>query len=356
MSDVYDRLREHLDKLPGGFPATDSGVELRILKRLFNEEDAELAQHLTLKLEPATVIAERAGLTADDAAERLKAMARKGLIFSIETPDRPHAYMAAQFVVGIWEYHVNELDENFIKDMEDYLPILSRDAFDLVPQLRTIPVGTSIHAGLKVLPYEQAENLIRKQKKFAVAPCICRREHQIKGGGCGKLMDACLVFGWAADYYMRNGLGRVITLEETLDIIKKAEEEGLVLQPSNSQEIVNICCCCGDCCQVLLNLKRHPVPAAMVSSPFIAEVDRELCIGCQTCLERCQMDAIEMEDDRARINSERCIGCGLCVSTCPGEALSLKRKPEDLQPSIPKNQMEAHALRAQARIRVKKGI
>jgi electron transport complex protein RnfB len=353
MKDVYERLREHLDKLPGGFPATESGVELRILKRLFTPEDAELVQHLKLKLEPATVIAERAGLSMENAAERLKSLARKGLIFSIETPERPHAYMAAQFVVGIWEYHVNELDKDFIRDMEEYLPILSKEAFDFVPQLRTIPVNTSIHAGLKVLPYEQAENLIRKQKKFAVAPCICRREHQIKGEGCGKLMEACLMFGWAADYYVRNGLGRIISLEETLDIIKKAEEEGLVLQPSNSQEIVNICCCCGDCCQVLLHLKRHPMPASMVASPFIAEVDREACTGCEICLERCQMDAIEMEDERARVNSERCIGCGLCVSTCSGEALSLKRKPEDMQPHIPKNQMEAHALRAQARARVK---
>jgi electron transport complex protein RnfB len=353
MNDVYEGLREHLDKLPGGFPETGSGVELRILRRLFTPEDAELAQHLTLKLEPATVIAERAGISDEDAAERLHSMARKGLIFSIETPERPHAYMASQFIVGIWEYHVNELDKDFIRDVEEYLPILSREAFDLVPQLRTIPVGKSIHAGLEVLPYEEAENLIRKQKKFLVAPCICRREYQIKGGGCNKLIDACLMFGWAAAYYERNGLGHVITLEETLDIIKKAEEEGLVLQPSNSQEIVNICCCCGDCCQVLLNLKRHPVPAAMVSSPFIAEVDREVCIGCETCLERCQMDAIEMEDERASVNSDRCIGCGLCVSTCPSEALSLKRKPEGMQISIPRNQMEAHALRAQARARAK---
>lgn len=353
MSDVYERLREHLDKLPGGFPATESGVELRILKRLFTPEDAELAQHLALKLEPAAVIAERAGISTEEAAERLKSLARKGLIFSIETPDRPHAYMASQFIVGIWEYHVNELDEDFIKNVEEYLPVLSKEAFDLVPQLRTIPVNKSVHADLRVLPHEQAESLIRKQKKFLVAPCICRREHQIKGGGCGKLMDACLVFGWAADYYERNGLGRVITLDETLDIINKAEEEGLVLQPTNAREIVNICCCCGDCCQVLLNLKRHPVPSAMVSSPFIAKVDREACTGCETCLERCQMEAIVMEDERARVNSDRCIGCGLCVSTCPGEAISLERKPEDMQPKVPENQMEAHALRAQARTRVK---
>jgi H+/Na+-translocating ferredoxin:NAD+ oxidoreductase subunit B len=349
MGDVYEALREHLDSLPAGFPATESGVEIRILKRLFTPEEAELARHLRPKVEPAAVIAKRAGMSEQEMAPLLKDMARKGLIFSIETRDRPPAYMASQFVVGIWEYHVNDLDEGFVRDMEEYMPVLAREAFDQVPQLRTIPVGKSISAGIRVLPYEKAEEMVRKQKKFLVAPCICRKEHQLKGAGCDKLMDACLVFGWGADYYERNGLGRVITLEETLDILQKADEDGLVLQPSNAREIVNICCCCGDCCQVLINLKKHPIPAALASASFVASVDPEVCIACETCLERCQMEALSMEEDHAMVNRDRCIGCGLCVSTCPSGALSLERKPEKAQPEIPKNQMEAHAMRIKVR-------
>lgn len=353
MEDVYEKLRAHLDALPGGYPPTETGVEIRILKRLFTPEEAELAQKLGLKLEPAAVIAGRAGMDEGQAAALLEQMAGKGLIFSIETPNRPPVYMAAQFVVGIWEYHVNTLDEEFVKDMEAYMPILAGEAFNHLPQLRTIPVGKSINAGMEILPYEKVEELVSKQKKFLVAPCICRREHQLKGAGCDKLMEACLVFGWGADYYERNKLGRVITLEETLEIIRKAEEEGLVLQPSNTREIVNICCCCGDCCQILLNLKRHPFPAAMVSSPFIAKVEPETCLGCQVCLDRCQMDALSMEDEQAVLDPERCIGCGLCVSTCSSGALRLERKPEETQPKIPKNQMEALSLRIEARAEAK---
>ena len=113
-------------------------------------------------------------------------------------------------------------------------------------------------------------------------------------------------------------------MEETLDILRKADEEGLVLQPSNTQEIVNICCCCGDCCQILMNLKKHPFPAAMASAAFVARIDVEACIGCETCLERCQMEALSMEDEHAVVNEKRCIGCGLCVSTCPSGALALE--------------------------------
>lgn len=356
MSEVYEKLREHLDSLPGGFPATESGVEIRILKRLFTAEEAEIAPFLGMRLEPAEVVAKKAGMDKDKIEALLHRMAKRGLIFSIETPDRPHMFMAAQFVVGIWEYHINDLDEEFIRDMAEYSPVLFKEAFDPLPQLRTIPVGKSIEAGMEVLPYEQAEELVRKQKKLLVAPCICRREHELIGGGCGKLMEACLIFGWAADYYERNGLGRMITVEETLEILRKADEEGLVLQPGNSKDIVNICCCCGDCCQVLKNLNRHPAPGQISSSPFVVELDEDACIGCGTCPDRCQMGALEMSGDKAALKPERCIGCGLCVSTCPSEALKLVRKPLSMQREVPKNQMEAFVLRSKLRAQAKGGL
>ena len=349
MSDVYERLREHLDRLPGGYPATESGVEIRILKSLFTPEDAELAMQMGLKLEPAKAVAERIGRPVDETEERLQDLARKGLIFSIETGDRPPAFIASQFVVGIWEYQVNKLNPDFIDAANEYFPILAKEAFTPLPQLRTIPVGKSVEAGLTVLDYERAEALIDKQKKFLVAPCICRREHQMMGGGCDKLLEACLVFGWGVDFYQRNGLGRVIDKEEALAILKKAEEDGLVLQPGNSEEINNICCCCGDCCQVLLHLKKQPKPGLAAYTPFVIQADQEACIGCEICVDRCQMDALSMEDGVVKVETDRCIGCGLCVTTCSGEALSLVRKPEDMQHRVPKNTVEAFMMRAQAR-------
>lgn len=345
--DVYQSLAKFLDQLPSGFPASQTGVELRILRQLFTPEEAQMAQALRMKPEPAQAIAQRVGQPLEQVAPLLHEMARKGLIFSIETPERPPAYMASQFVIGIWEYQVNNLTPQFVKDVEEYMPLLSRVAFEGLPQLRTIPIGKSLAASAEVLPYESASELIKGQQKILVAPCICRREHKMKGGGCGKLEEACLVFGWGADYYQRNGLGRMISQDEAMGILQKAEQEGLVLQPSNSQEIVNICLCCGDCCQVLVNLKRHPQPSQVTTSPFIASLDESACIACGVCTERCQMEALTMGEDHVELNQERCIGCGLCVTTCPSEALSLERKPE--QPQVPKGPAEAIALRARLR-------
>lgn len=345
---TYTRLAKHLDNLPGGFPPTKSGVEQRILRRLFTPEEGRLATHLTLIPEEARVIARRARMPVADTAARLDQMARKGLIFNIVLKGRPTLYTAAQFVIGIWEYHVNDLDPELIRDLNEYLPHLV-STWDKAPQLRTVPVGRSISAELTILPHERAEELVSAQKHFLVAPCICRREHRILGKGCDKPEESCLVFGWGVDYYRRNGIGRVITKEETLEILRKADADGLVLQPSNAQKIINICCCCGCCCQVLKNVKKHPQPASLVSSPFVATQNGETCKNCGKCIPRCQMEALYLEDDRVLLKSERCIGCGLCISTCPTGSLSLSRKPVSEQPKVPKDYVEANLKLARSR-------
>jgi len=341
--DIYKRLARHLDDLPGGYPRTESGVELRILRRLFTIKEAELALKLSLIPQEAGVIARKAGLSTAEAANRLEELAKKGLIYRLESPLGPPKYMAIQFAIGIWEFHVNDLSPGLIRDFEEYLPtLLNLETWKKAPQLRTVPVGKSIPVAIEILAHEDAEAMVRSQTKWLVAPCICRRERKMVGEGCSRLEEACLVFGRGADFYERNGLGRKISLEEALAILRKADEEGLILQPSNSQKIANICCCCGCCCGVLRTIKRHPKPAGIVSSAFTASADSELCSGCETCVSRCQMAAVHIEEGKSIIDQDKCIGCGLCVSTCPTESLRLLKKPAQELPEVPKNQFEAY--------------
>jgi Na+-translocating ferredoxin:NAD+ oxidoreductase subunit B len=336
--DVYQKLAHHLDDLPGGFPTTESGGELRILRRLFTHEDAELALHLTLLAEEPRVIARRAGIPPDEAARRLEAMEEKGLLYGLHSPGKAPRYMASQFAVGIWEYQLNRLNPGLIHDVDEYLPdLLVPEIWQKAPQLRTIPIGEAVPAQAEVLAYERAEELVRSHRHFTVAPCICRRERRLVGEGCNKPLETCLSFGGAADFYQRRGLGRAISQQEALDILQQAEHAGLVLQPGNSQKATFICACCGCCCGVLRTLKRQPQPARLVSSPFVAALTPHACLGCGICTDRCQMEALQMVDDKAVLDLDRCIGCGLCVTTCPGHALALVRKPEAEQPHVPKN-------------------
>ncbi|MGO9311614.1 MAG: 4Fe-4S binding protein [Syntrophobacteraceae bacterium] len=346
--EIYKKLATHLDNLPGGFPPTESGVELRILKRLFTPQEAKLALYLTLLPEEPRVVARRAGMLRDETAERLEQMAKKGLILREERGTSPMRYLAAQYLVGIWEYHVNDLDKELIRDMNEYLPALSEQVWK-IPQMRTIPVGRSVTPELKVLPYEMAEELVRAQKKFSVGPCICRREHNMMGKGCDKPEESCLGFGMAVDYRKRSGVGREINLQETLDILKWADKAGLVLQPANAKDALWICLCCGCCCQVLKSFKRQAKPASMASSPFFAAYNSENCKACGVCVDRCQMEALKLEADEVGLDVDRCIGCGLCVSTCPAHSLTLVRKPQSEQQEVPKDIIDASIKLGKAR-------
>ncbi len=348
--DAYERLARHLDRLPAGFPRTESGVELKILQKLFTPEEAQLAVLLSLKPEPVESIAERAGLPPHEMAAKLEEMAKKGLIFRLRKGSETR-YMAAQFVIGIWEYHVNALDEELIALVNEYIPVFFEKSLALkTPQLRTIPLPSSITPEQSVMPYEEARRIVAEQDKIVVAPCICRKEHAMVGKGCDRPLETCLVFGSGAQYYEENGLGRPIDQEEALKILEMAEEHALVLQPSNAQKVMNICLCCGCCCQILKNLKKLPAPADFVVSNYLARVREEDCVGCETCVERCQMDAIAMAEGIAHVDSKRCIGCGVCVPTCPQEAITLEPKPEDQKKTPPVHALDLYKMMAVQRM------
>lgn len=352
MSDPYQQLAEYLDRLPAGFPRSASGVELRILRKLFTPEQAALALHLSLIEAEARVIARRARLPLAETEPMLEEMARKGLISVSHPPGRAPRYAASQYVIGFWEGQVNHLDREIVDLQEEYLPTLVNDGpWKLEPQLRTVPVGATIPVERGVLPYERADEILRGHQHFAVSPCVCRQEQELKGEGCGKPSETCLTLGATAQNLARLGRSREITKDEALELLKQADQAGLVLQPANSQDPMVICMCCGCCCGVLRSIKRWDNPSEHVSNPFIAQLEPALCSGCGKCVTRCPMEALTMAaaeggrgkpKRRAEHNPRRCIGCGLCVSTCPTGALSMVRKPPAAQPYIPHNTTETY--------------
>jgi H+/Na+-translocating ferredoxin:NAD+ oxidoreductase subunit B len=330
METVYKKLASHLDNTPGGYPETESGVELRILKRLFTPEEAQLDLSLVMMPESVEAIALRAKKDPEEILPLLKEMGQKGLIVHVNRNGLDF-FMLAQFVVGIWEYQVNRLTPELIEDFNEYVPHLMKTLEQTkTQQLRVVPVTKSVTTELNIMDHEHLEALIKTQSKILVAPCICRREHTMVGKGCGKMEEACLVFGGGAYIYESRGIGRTITQEEAIEIVKKGVKQGLVPQPSNSVKPVNICLCCDCCCQILSNIKKTDAPGKIVNSNYQALIDQELCTGCQACEDICPMDAIKMNatDIVAKVNTDRCIGCGLCVTVCEFDAVALTPKAD----------------------------
>ncbi len=334
--DIYRKLQQRLDTYSMGFPATDSGIEIRILKHLFSEDDAGLFLTLTPRLETPEAAAPRLGLPVETAAARMEDMARRGLLFRLETGGRVK-YGTVPFVHGLFEFQVKNLD----RDLAEMVGRYSEEAFDRAMQhsadyfLRTVPVQRSVDLTQSIARHEDAVAMLRGKTGIVVTDCICRKKMAVTEGACAKPLEACFMFGSMGQYYLDRGMGRKIDVEEAVSILTRCQEAGLVTQPSTSQNPAGMCNCCGDCCGVLRALNKHPRPAQLVFSNHFAVVDRGACSGCEACLDRCQMHALEMDDDgRAVLDTDRCIGCGLCVAACPAEALKLVPKPGE-RPRVP---------------------
>ncbi len=343
MSEIYQQLRQRLDDLGTGFPATQNGVEISILKRMFTEEDARMFMMLTPMIEDAQSVAKRLELPVEQTAAHLEDMAVRGLLFRQKKGDLAR-YAAIPFVVGIFEFQLNRVDRKLAEDIEAYYQQALGKTFQAwsTPVLRTIPINREIVSEWPIAAYEDAMEIIDRQKTIAVAPCICRSMAAEIDKGCDKPLETCFLFGSHAAYYVDNAMGRYIDKEEARQIVAKNDEAGLVMQPFNSQSVGGMCSCCGCCCGMLRSLKLQDNPAEAVKSNYYAQVDQETCVGCETCVDRCQMEAIFMEDEKAHVEKNRCIGCGLCVTTCPTEAMSLVKKSEENLYLPPESGMETY--------------
>jgi len=328
---IYRDLQQRLDKYSVGFPATDSGIEITILKSMFSEEDAKMFLALTPLLEPPEAVAERLNRPVEQVKSMLEDMTGRGLLFRVKKGDSAK-YGAIPFVHGLFEFQVKRLDKAFAKLVEEYFDsafyhTMAQNAGGF---LRTIPIQKSIEVTQNIAAYDDAVEILKKQKKIVVTDCICRKVRETVETGCGKPMEACFMFGSMAQYYLDHDMGRQIDVDEGIRILTEAQDAGLVTQPATAQNPGGMCNCCGDCCGVLKSLNEYPKPAELVFSNYFAAIDEDACIGCETCMDRCQMNALTMNDDeKAVLNRDRCIGCGLCVTTCPSDAIALVLKPEE---------------------------
>jgi electron transport complex protein RnfB len=341
--DIYRRLQEHLDKMPIGFPAVKSGADIRLLKHLFTPEEAKIAMFLRFgwerDLEPLDIIFERAkntGISFKDLEKILDRMVQKGSIMFKKENEKKY-YGNALLMVGMFEFQINKLTRSFIKDFHDYfekgwLP----ESFRVKgAQLRVVPVEKSIEHEPIISSYDDIINLVKEaEEPVMVANCICKQLQDILENPC-KVTDrreVCMAFGIPAKLFIDTERGRKISKEEAIEILRKNQEDGLVLQPDNSQKLSFVCSCCSCCCESLSKYLYLPNPAAITISNYYAEVDSDLCTSCETCVQVCPMNAIKIKSEGAFVKRKRCIGCGNCVSKCPSEAIQLYKKEREFVP------------------------
>lgn len=328
---AYRKLAERLDAIPNGFTPTDSGVELRLLARIFTPEEALLASVMRLGLESADAIASRTELGAADALVTLGDMARKGLVRARTGEGGKPVFGLLPFAVGIYEEQLPRMDEELATLFEQYYQETRGGGMvQHTPALhRVIPVEEAVPFELEIFPYERASELIEGARSWGVRDCICRVQQRLVGKGCSHPLESCLVFAPVEGAFDGSDVTRTITKEEALRILRDAAEAGLVHSTSNHCGLqFYICNCCVCCCGIMRGVAEFDLPTALARSDFRVVVDAESCTGCGICVERCQFGASSVDDGTCVVDYRRCVGCGLCVGACPGGALTLERRAE----------------------------
>ena len=350
--DVYKKLAKVLDSLPNGFPATESGVEIKLLKKIFTPEQAELYCDLKLSFESAEAIAKRTGRPLEGLERRLKSMAGRGQLLMVK-PGPAYLFKMLPWIFGIYEFQLAHMDQELAELSERYAPDYGKEFFSKKPQMmQTLSVEVTIPFSQEALPYEKVSAIIGSGQAFLVNECICKKERGLVGKPCDRPVGVCLAIAPIPGVFDRSPIGRVVTKDEAQELLEKAEKDGLVHLTGNVQSgHMYICNCCKCCCGVLRAINELGIPAThVINSYHYAVIDPELCTGCGICAgERCQVGAIVEKDGEYSVVPDRCIGCGLCIKTCPTEAIHLVRKEKDRITEPPANEKEWY--RGRARIR-----
>ncbi|MBM4461896.1 MAG: 4Fe-4S dicluster domain-containing protein [Chloroflexi bacterium] len=328
-SDVYADLMERLN-----YP--DSVYLRRVLEKLLTPEEGHLL--LQLPAEPGE-LAQRMGWDEETLNRKLQEFLERGLAIAGRKGVRlirelTQLHDATLSSSERWvDTELLDLWREFYE--ADWLPRLATVPVDsYVQYVRVVPAWKAIERSLRLsinelLPGENIRELIRGAELIAVVPCSCRRSMR----RCQASLDNCLQFNKGAEYAIRRGAGRRISVEEAIAIADEAEEEGLIhtwpLIPSTNLNV--ICNCCVDCCIIFdAGLRFGTIGRTLEKSRFRAEIDPQACDGCQDCVERCFFDAIEMKKHasekklKAAVDPEKCFGCGLCAIVCDPGAITMK--------------------------------
>jgi ferredoxin len=350
-SDVYRRLARRLDAIPNGFPATESGVEIELLAKIFSEDEARIAAVMRLGPEAVSDIAARAGVDEAAAARSLKRLAKKGLVRGRRAAGR-FTFGLRPFMVGIYEAHLPRMDAEFAALFERYLKETGGGTiFADEPAIhRVIPVDQAIPFEIEIFPYEHATDLVEGARSWGVRDCICRVQQKLIGKGCEHEIENCIMLAPFENAFEKSEATRAIGKDEALGILRAAADAGLVHSTANTrEEIFYICNCCTCCCGVLRGVAEFGQRGAVAPSGFRARVDHEACVGCGACVERCRFRALSVTEGKCAVERSLCVGCGVCVAACAVGALELERAQSEEFPRPPADEQEWLSERARGR-------
>lgn len=346
----------------GGTPIPVNDTLLDILEYFIMEDELDfVAAFLNQTSQTMEQLKESSQLGEAEIEAKVKKLAARGVIFDQPNRKGVMVYRLLPLInVGTFEYtFMGPLEDNprnreisalFKKLFEEFTELIEANYDSLMPMMmnappvdRTVPVTENRPTGKKIkvvvnqsvqtpveriIPTQEVQAIIDKFDDIAVGHCFCRHYRDMLDRSCEQTdeRENCFSFGKSARYTSSQGFSRLISKQEALAILKRAEEAGLVHKAyhpnfNTLKDETSICNCCRCCCgNSVVNSHTGVVNAAH----YLVEIDTTLCTGCGTCVEMCHTFAATIGDDgKAQRDKDRCIGCGVCAAFCPENAVSL---------------------------------
>jgi len=313
------KLLEFVNKVSMTKMGSKKGIKeddprFKLLEKVVTEEMAEVALALEYRVHlKAEEIAKKCGKPVDRTKELLWDLAMAG-VATVKKEEDGDTFWYETWVPGIFEMVVNNKENvkkypQIGKAFDDYGLMRNPVAAGNIPMghglMRVIPIETAINGDTRRASYEEVSKYINEARILSVSDCSCRTSREEMNQGCGHLKeDMCIQLGDAAEYYIRTGRGREITKEEAIDIIQRAERDGLMHQIPNTEgegHTHAICNCCGCSCYAMRAAGMYNNPD-MVRSNYVSTINPDKCVGCGECVEVCPTNAIRLGQKLCTIN------------------------------------------------------
>lgn len=297
-------LAQHIEQSKTEY--TEKDPEYYALDCLLTDEQCDVALFMERRKPiSAEKLAKKAKMPLDYVAQKLEELARVHVV-EYKLVNGVRYYILPVFAPGILEFLC--MDEKLLEEHPElaeafrYCTVKAGPRAPMVPVgvtgMRTVPVVSSLPTGTKVASYEDLSYWLQKYKDHLnVGNCACRATRRIQGEGCGHLeKDMCIVVGDTGDYLREQGLARKITYEEALEILRRAEDNGLVHQVTSidgPDHVFGICNCCVCSC-LGLNVSQYYGTPNISRSNYVASVDPSKCVACGQCVDNCQVNAVKL--------------------------------------------------------------
>lgn len=325
--DIYQELAEMEGKEDTvGMPKTPAF--LKLLQLQFTPDEARLALQIRLSGGTLDQLSGKTGVDKARLKQKLLAMADKGTIIYDPDEEDPTYKVVGMSAGGLTETglwcnirfpYTVELGKALHQVLKEFADEgLGKLGFPYTPVWAPVACLPN-----DALPSENLAEAIKDAGHWSVSPCPCRLSQWLinPDNPCEHLLETCLHTGALSRWAVKHGMARQLTYDETVELLRKCNEDGLV---HTINLLGQICNCCSNCCSIFRTFKMGA--PTFIPSPFILQIDGERCNACGICADQCPVGAIKV-DELADVDINLCIGCGVCAPKCDVGAVSLVRRP-----------------------------